>query len=181
MTVKNLREKALALEKAKEAFQKMQKTWWEFAKAIYEIRETKTYESVGYETFKDYCEVEFASTNFKSIMKLIKIVETMGKSIEAKIAIDKSYPPPGFDICYEISKKKAEIISVEDLSRLKRDALDKNLSYHKLRDRVRELLEKKRKEIKEFIKKSQDEIALLEKQLEKEIDVIPDNYEWEYE
>lgn len=164
-----VKDDAKILERVKESFQKMQKSWWEFAKLIYEVRETESYKLGGYETFKEYCEEELPSTNFKSIMKFVTVVEIMGKSIEAKLEKDKSYALPAYEACYTLSAMREGAMSKEDMSRLKRDVLERKLSYHKLRDRIKELLTTKKKELKRDIKKSEDEIMALTKKLEEDI------------
>ncbi len=159
------------LELAKNQYHRMQRTWWDFAKVIHKIRTTEAYKSADYETFKDFCEAEYPSTNYKVILKFCAIAESLGHVIESKLEKDKEYALPAYESCYTLTTLNPEAVSREEIARIKRDVLEKKLSWHKLKDRVKELIETKRKEAKEFVKKSEDEIEKLQHQLEEEIDL----------
>lgn len=157
------------LTQARELFSQMQKSWWEFAKLIYAIREGETFKAKGFDTFKEYCESDFPEMHYKTILKFCSIVENWGKSIESKIEKDTEYALPAYEACYAVISLKEDALPKEELARLKRDVLEKKLSYHKLRDKMKELLEMKRKETKDFIRKSKEDISHLEKELEDQI------------
>jgi hypothetical protein len=157
------------LDQARELFSQMQKSWWEFAKLIYAIREGETFKTKGFDTFKEYCESDFPEMHYKTILKFCSIVENWGKSIESKIEKDGAYALPAYEACYAVISLKEDALPKEELSRLKRDVLEKKLSYHRLREKMKELLEMKRKETKDFIKKSKEDITHLERELEDQI------------
>jgi hypothetical protein len=107
--------------------------------------------------------------HYKTILKFCSIVENWGKSIESKIEKDTEYALPAYEACYAVISLKEDALPKEELARLKRDVLEKKLSYHRLREKMKELLEMKRKETKDFIKKSKEDISHLEKELEDQI------------
>lgn len=158
------------LELAKNHFSRMQRVWWDFAKVIHKIRETEAYKS-KYETFKEYCETEYPSTNYKVILKFCAIAESLGTVIESKLEKDKDYALPAYEACYALTTLNPEAVPKEEIARIKRDVLERKLSWHRLRDRVKELIESKRKETKDFVKKSEAEIEELQHKLEQEIDL----------
>ncbi len=158
------------LKKARKAFSEMQRNWWEFAKNIYEISKDESYKEDGHETFKDFCEYEFPSMHFKTIIKYVSIVDKLGSTIEEKIKKDEFYCLPAYEACYSLVTLKEDIVTREELSRMKRDVFEKKLSYYKLRDQIKELTDSKSKVREDFIKKSEDEIGKLTIELEAEID-----------
>ena len=157
------------LEKARDLFSQMQKSWWEFAKLIHAIKESETYQAKGFDTFKEFCEEDYPEMHYKTILKFCSIVENWGKSIDSKIAKNEEYALPAYEACYAVISLKEDDLPKEDISKLKRDVLEKRLSYHRLREKMKELLELKRKETKEFIAKSKDDISKLEGELESQI------------
>jgi len=156
------------LERAREFFVNMQKSWWEFAKLIHAIKEGETFRVKGFETFRDYCESDYPETNYKTIMKFCTIVDTWGKAIDSKIAKDANYTLPAYESCYTVISVKDGILPKEDLDKLKRDVLEKKVSYHKLREKMKDLLDLKKSEIKAAVK-SVDELEKHERELEAQI------------
>lgn len=165
-----IKEEEKILEQARELFSTMQKSWWEFAKLIYAIKEGETYKVKGFDTFKDYCEADYAEVNYKTVLKFCTIVESWGKHIESKIAKDSDYRIPAYEACYAVISVKDGSLPKEDVDKLKRDVLERKLSYHRLREKMKELLDSKRKETKDFVKKSSDDIKRLEDDLTSQID-----------
>lgn len=164
------KEEEKVLDQARELFSTMQKSWWEFAKLIYSIKEGELFKVKGYETFKDYCEADYTEVNYKTILKFCTIVENWGKHIESKIAKDAEYRIPAYESCYAVISVKEGSLPKEDVDKLKRDVLEKKLSYHRLREKMKELLDSKRKETREFVKKSSEDIKRLEDDLSSQID-----------
>jgi hypothetical protein len=157
------------LSRARELFTSMQKSWWEFAKLIYTIREGETYKVKGFDTFRDYCESDYPETNYKTIVKFCTIVDSWGKSIDAKFARDENFSLPAYESCYAVISVKDGILPKEEVDRLKKDVLEKKLSYHKLREKMKDLIDSMKRE-KKIIAKTSDEINDLEKQLNEEIE-----------
>jgi hypothetical protein len=161
------------IEKARESFGKMQQSWWEFAKAIHEIRSVEAYtrEALGengFDSFKEFCEHEFPSTDYNTIIKLCTVIERMGGMIETKLQKEEGYMIPSYHSCYTVATVKEEEVSKkEELSKLRKAVLENKIGFLKLRERLKELIKTKRRALHEEV---ETDVSELEKDLSRELE-----------
>lgn len=135
------------VERAKSCYIGMQRSWWEFAKAITQIQQTESYADVGFESLRDFCEHEYPTLNFSTITKYTKIVENFHDAIEARIAKEPEYKLPAYESCYMIGALKEDSAPKEEVAKLRKAILDNKISYYGLRDKLSEIIAKRRKEL----------------------------------
>jgi len=133
------------LKEAQINFAYMQRSWFLFAKSIHTIHMSKIYEKAGFTSFKEYVETDFPTLSYSVIDKFVHIIESWGEALEMRINRDEEYKIPAYEACYSLiaAEKKAEIPK-EELSRIKKAVLDNTISYHRLRDSLREHIDSKR-------------------------------------
>jgi hypothetical protein len=123
---------------AKKHYGDMARCWWEFAKTMALIKETKAYESKGYNSFKDWCLNEYPSLNEKVLLKLSLIVNEWFDVIEARLKKDRNFVLPSYETCYRLAAAaRSDDLPEEDISKLKKEVLDEKLSFHGLIEKIK--------------------------------------------
>lgn len=131
---------------AREQFLNMQNSWWNFAKIIYQIRETEAFRAVA-DTFKDYCNKEFPTMSYETLTKFCHIVESFQDTIDHRIEKNPDYSLPAYESCYRLTTLKPEIVPKEEISKLKKSVLDGKMTYASLKERIREVMSKAKEKV----------------------------------
>lgn len=153
------------VKNAREQFLSMQNSWWNFAKIIFDIRETEAFRAIA-PTFKDYCNKEFPTMSYETLTKFCHIVESFGDTIDHRIEKDPDYSLPAYESCYRLTTLKSEVVPKEEISKLKKSVLDGKMTYASLKERIKEVMSK----AKERVMKDVDERAeRVEEQLLKDL------------
>ncbi len=135
-----MESKAHLLTIAKEQFANMQRSWWYFAKAMGEIRKDKIYKGLGYQNFKLFCEKEYPTANYLTLVKFTAIVDTWKDVIDAKLSKDSNFKLPSYESCYLLSAIPTDSpLPKEEVQKLRKQVLDSKVSYHGLRDKLKKL------------------------------------------
>lgn len=154
------------IEQARQNFGSMQRSWYDFAKSVYMIRESEFYKKAGVaSTFQEYVEKEFPTVSLSTMSRFMTIVEKWGDSIETRFSRDENYVLPAYDSCYHLASKESRIPK-EDFTKLKKAVLDNKMSVSRLLDNIKEYIKKHRDKVEEEVKDSFDSI---EEQLTKDI------------
>lgn len=166
------------IEKARDCYGSMQRSWWEFAKVVSEIRETETYKLGGYESFKEFCEGEYTSLSYSVIHKFTMIVERWFDAIEGRISKDADYQLPPYESCYIVGAIKEDSAPKEEISKLRKAILDNTISRQALKDRLKEIIAKKRREspdsIEDYEKDLTDDLAE-DEEFQRQMDEVEDS------
>jgi hypothetical protein len=149
------------IEQARMHFGQMQNSWWQFAKSIHAIKDKEAFKEAGYENFKFFCQGEYPTMNYVTIVKFMAIVESMQEAIESRLKDDK-YRLPSYEACYTIVSVKDPVIPKEEISKLRKAVLDSKLSYMAIREKLKELMKKK---VKDYREKMDTTVQELEKEL----------------
>ena len=168
------------IEKARDAYGSMQRSWWEFAKVVSEIKESEAFIAMGYHNFKEFCEKEYSSLSYSVIHKFTMIVERWFDAIEGRISKDSDYQLPSYESCYIVGAIKEDAAPKEELSKLRKAILDNKITQQALRDRLKELIVKKRHEAIDPIVTEDYEKALAEdlsedEELQRQMDEMEDS------
>lgn len=149
------------IEQARRHFGQMQNSWWQFAKSIHAIKDKEAFKEAGYENFKFFCQGEYPTMNYVTIVKFMAIVESMQEAIESRMK-DETYRLPSYEACYTIISVKDPVIPKEEISKLRKAVLDSKLSYLAIREKLKELMKKK---VKDYREKMDTTVQELEKEL----------------
>jgi hypothetical protein len=138
---------------ARRAYGEMQKTWYMFAKVITNIRRTESFREMvsdhskdNFNTFQEFCEEEFSSISFSTIMKFTKIVDRWEKILDARLSKDPHAALPAYESCYQLATVE-EKLSKEDFQKLRKGIVEGKFGYHSLRERLKEILETAREKV----------------------------------
>jgi len=145
-------------EAAKNSYNKMKKSWFSFARAIAVIHETEAWKDYGYDSFKEFVMNEYRDMNYMTIVKFIKIVEAYGKEIEARLKKDPDADIAAYESFYALSSA-AKNLSKTDVTRLKKQLVDANVTYKKIREEINSKIKDTVKEIKE---KKEEEVTVFD-------------------
>jgi hypothetical protein len=168
------------IDKARDAYGSMQRSWWEFAKVVSEIKEKEAYIPMGYHNFKEFCEKEYSSLSYSVIHKFTMIVERWYDAIEGRISKDAEYQLPSYESCYIVGAIKEDAAPKEEISKLRKAILDNKITQQALRDRLKEIIAKKRHEaidpvITEDYEKSLVEDLADDEELQRQMDDLDDS------
>lgn len=172
---KKISKEEAMLQDAKKHFRKLQHSWFEFAKTIWEIKNLEAYKE-KYDSFKDYCQAEYPSMEYTVFIKYCIVIENFGRAIEDKLKKeDESYILPSYQSFYLLANKE-KVLEKEDLSRLRKMVLDAKIGFHSLRESLAKLVSTTRaKESAAEVVSAIDDIeSTLAKELEPEISEISD-------
>jgi len=169
-------------DEARKYYGEMQTSWFNFAKSLCKIRDTEAFKEYGKKTLKEFCLDEFPSMHFKVILKLMHISESWGKEIESKIEVNPAYRLPAYESCYSMVTAEKNLPKPE-AAKLKGEVLSGEMSYHKLRDKLKEIISGREKKIR-FRSEAEVEAELVDviktddldaetAELEKEIGIGP--------
>jgi hypothetical protein len=157
--VESTEETDKLVEQVRQYYRNVQKTWFYFAKALKEIRDTEAFRAYDTASFKDFCVKEFPSLNYTTIIKTIKVVENFGHIIEEKLNKDPNYTLPAYESCYQlvniedkIPKKKHKELTLK--------IFDGKLSFHRFRNEVKTIIDTERAKAR---------VGVTEEDLEKEL------------
>lgn len=164
VVVKKTKEEEL-MEAAKAGFKDLQLSWFKFAKAIWMIRSLEAYKE-KYDTFKDYCEKEFPSMEYSTLVKYCIVAENFSSAIEEKFKKDENYVLPSYHSFYLVASVKDADLMKEEVSKYRKMVLDARIGFHTLRQKLKELVDSRKKEMDE---RSVHPIEDIEKALEKDI------------
>ena len=89
------------LRVARTEYKNMTRAWYAFAKIIFEVKKTEAFKVSGHKNFRQYCLKEFPTTNYKTMIKFVKIIEILGPEIENK-AKQTKYQLPSYEACYQL-------------------------------------------------------------------------------
>ena len=156
-------EAGKVIQSARVHYSNMQKSWWNFANAIYEIYVSKVFLEAGFATFKDFCLQEYPSANYTTVVKFLKIVENIGPQIESKIKKDKDYHIPAYEACYILTTLRDDRIEKEEITKLKKATLESSISLLALQERLKTLVKTK------AANRTREEEVVLERELESDI------------
>ena len=164
-------EAEVLVEEARRHFGQMQRSWFGFAKAVARIKETESFKLTS-ETFKEFCDKEFPTVNFATIVKFISVTESWGEAIDSRLKKDPHYVLPAYESFYSLTTVESKV-SKEELSKLRKAVLDSKLSYHGLREKIKELAGDYRKKIREEVDSATDKIEqeLLDDLREEDLDL----------
>jgi len=137
-------------------FGQMQKSWFYFAKSISLIKSTGGFLKFD-PTFREFCEREYATVNYSTILKFIAIVDSWGTAIESRLKKDENYILPAYESFYQLTTVQGRVPEAE-LSRLRKEVLDSRLGYHSLRERLKEHLVAHRKKVSAEVESSTEDI-----------------------
>jgi len=121
---------------ARNHYGNMARSWWQFAKAVALIKESRSYEVEGHDSFKEWCQKEYPTINEKTLLKLSLIVEEWYEPIENRLEKDEAFKLPAYESCYRIVSAKDRLPAAE-VSRLKKELLDEKLSFHTLVEKIK--------------------------------------------
>jgi hypothetical protein len=121
---------------ARNHYGNMARSWWQFAKTVALIKESRSYEVDGHESFKEWCLKEYPTINEKTLLKLSLIVEEWYEPIENRLEHDEAFKLPAYESCYRIVSAKDRLPAAE-VSRLKKELLDEKLSFHTLVEKIK--------------------------------------------
>lgn len=160
------------IEQARQNFGSMQRSWYDFAKSVYMIRESEFYKKAGVaSTFQEYVEIEFPTVSLSTMSRFMVIVEKWGESIESRLKKDENYILPAYDSCYHLASKESRIPK-EDFSKLKKAVLDNKMSVSRLLDNIKEYIKKHKDKVEKEVSASYDSIEeQLTKDIQGELDV----------
>lgn len=165
-------EKAVELEGkalvdlSKKSYQMMARGWWEFAKAITLTDARKAWEVVGFKTFKDFCEENYPSVAYVTLVKYTHIVDEFYEIFEAKLKKDDKYKLPAYEACYMLTASKDKI-EEEEFSKMKKELVEEKVSVATFTDRIKALKTKHSPTPKA---KAEDLEEELSKDIEEELD-----------
>lgn len=160
------------IEYARKSFGSMQRSWFDFAKSVYMIRETESYKKAGVApTFAEYCEKEFPTVSPSTMTRFMVIVEKWGEAIESRLKKDENYILPAYDSCYQLASKESRIPK-EEFSKLKKAVLDNKLSVGRLLESIKDYIKKHKEKVEKEVSESYDKIeAQLTKDIQEDLDV----------
>jgi len=128
---------------ARKFYGQMQTSWFLFGKAVSRIRSTGAFKDYGKGTFRDFCNDEFPSMHFSTIVKTIRVADGWGEEIEARLEENPSYRLPALESCYSLTTSE-NILSKPELLKLKTSVLEGNFGYATLRSKLKSIINTKR-------------------------------------
>lgn len=90
------------LGETREAYKSYQRSWFRFAQKVTEVQRSGAWAEGGYDTFKDYCLAEFADITYPTMVKFVKVIESMGPALEKRLTTVPEKALPGYTTCYEL-------------------------------------------------------------------------------
>jgi hypothetical protein len=173
------------IQYAKQTFGTMQRNWWEFAKAIYKIREEQAYSKDvlgvhGHDSFKDFCYNEYPTVDLGTIYKFCSIVEDWADMVDARIKKDPEFELPAYEACYKLLSVKNSL-GKEEMSRLRKALMDAQISYRGLQEQLKDLVSSKVKAAVKSVNESEETVRKIEEDLTKDLSEMEDFTESEDE
>lgn len=127
------------LQEAKTNYRQMQRGWWFFAKCVHEIKKSKAYETSGFETFKEFCEKEYAAISYTTMFKYVSIVEHWQSIIDMKLSKNPNFSLPAYETCYSVLTISKDEVPEEEINKLKKQVIDSRITYSEVRKKVKDL------------------------------------------
>jgi len=152
-------------ENARKYYGQIHISWFMFAKTLREIRTNNYFKQPS---FKDYCEDEFPSMHFSTIVKTLKVVEKWGSELETRIK-KSAKKLPAYESCYQLITAEDKIPK-KDFVKLREDILEGRLGYNALRDKLKKIIDKKKDELREEIEDEMKSTEEIETELLDEIE-----------
>lgn len=127
------------IDEARLYFKELQQSWFRFAKIIWEVRTLAAYKD-NHDSFKDYCNAEFPSMEYTTLLKYCLVAENFAAAIEDKIKKDDSYVLPSYHSFYLVAGLKEDTLKKEEISKIRKMVLDAKIGYHSLREKLKEMV-----------------------------------------
>lgn len=125
-------------DQARDAYGRFQRGWFDFARTVTMVHDTKIWTELGYDSFKEYALEEFKDLDYTVIVKFVKIMQGyFGKAIETRI---KKYPNaqlPAWITCYQLTIAEKNF-SREDLPKLRKEVLEGKITRTEMVEKVKE-------------------------------------------
>jgi len=116
------------LGEAREAYKNFQHSWFRFAKKVTQVQKAEdSWINAGYDTFKDYCVAEFPDVSYTTILKFVRVIESMGTALEARLTKTPEKKFPGFTACYEFLNVQDKLPK-DEVPKIRKDVIEGNLS-----------------------------------------------------
>jgi len=160
-------------ENARKFYGQMQTSWYYFAKTLGEIKENYKELSFEEKTFKEFCATEYPSFSYGTIVKMVYIMEAWGTEIEAKLTKDPDYKLPAYESCYTLITAEDKITK-PDYSKLRKSVITGKLSYHSLRQKLKDMLDTVKKSAVSEVEANVDE---LEKELTEDLEETVEEFD----
>ena len=142
-------ETDLIINKCREYYTNVQKTWYMFAKSLKEVRDKDIYKAHGSLNLKEFCSKEFPSINYGTIIKTIKVVERFGDLIDAKLNDNPSYTLPAYESCYQLINAENKIPD-----RKHKDLVNKifngDVSFYRFREEMKKIVHVEQQKAREM-------------------------------
>lgn len=136
---KELTKEDKMIDEARLYFKELQQSWFRFAKIIWEVRTLAAYKD-NHDSFKDYCNAEFPSMEYTTLLKYCLVAENFAAAIEDKIKKDDSYVLPSYHSFYLVAGLKEDTLKKEEISKIRKMVLDAKIGYHSLREKLKEMV-----------------------------------------
>ncbi len=156
------------LAQVKIAYANMQKSWWEFAKILHEIREKRIYIQAGFRSFRKYILSEFPTIYESTAAKQITIVSNWREEIEEKLR--EGIPLPAYESCYRVITAKDRCTD-EKYNQIKEDVLNNKISAGAVLREIKSVTDERKEKIRRIMNgpKGNDNIL-------KDLDAEPGEY-----
>lgn len=140
------------VNRCREYYTSVQKTWYMFAKSLKEIRDKEIFRTCGSLNLKDFCGKEFPSINYGTIIKTIKVVERFGDMIDARLSEDPKYTLPAYESCYQLINAEGRIPAKKHKDLVKK-IFDGKVSFYRFREEMKKIIqvENEREDVNEEV------------------------------
>jgi len=133
-------ETEVIINKCREYYTNVQKTWYMFAKSLREIRDKDIYKAHGSLNLKEFCSKEFPSINYGTIIKTIKVVEKFGHLIDEKLSDNPSYTLPAYESCYQLINAESKIPDRKHKDLVKK-IFNGEVSFYRFREEMKRIVQ----------------------------------------
>jgi len=129
------------LGETREAYRNFQFSWFQFAKKVKTVQDTDEWIKAGYENFKEYCLEEFPDVAYTTILKFIKVVDSMGQALDQRLIKSPSDGLPAFTTCYDFLTHQ-DRIPKDEVPKIRKAIIEGKLTRHEMMEKVEPFIQK---------------------------------------
>jgi hypothetical protein len=129
------------LGETREAYRNFQFSWFQFAKKVKVVQDTDEWEKAGYENFKEYCLDEFPDVAYTTILKFIKVADSMGQALDQRLIKSPADGLPAFTTCYDFLTHQ-DRIPKDEVPKIRKAIIEGKLTRHEMMEKVEPFIQK---------------------------------------